>query len=106
MRLRDLPGLGPMSEKMLIEVGIESREELERVGPVRAFLMLKRRGQKPSLNLLYAMTGALSETHWQQIARSQRFALLQELDGFADLERMLKDEGVTLDLYPHPALDK
>ena len=37
-RLRDLQGLGPKSEALLIEVGITTVEELRALGAVRAFI--------------------------------------------------------------------
>ncbi|MEM7612126.1 MAG: TfoX/Sxy family protein [Pseudomonadota bacterium] len=97
-RLRDLPGLGPQSEKMLAKVGIVDESDLARVGPVRGFLMLRKLGLNPSLNLLYAMTGALSGQSWQETARSQRTQLLLELEGFNDLKRMFEEEAIELEI--------
>ena len=97
-RLRDLPGLGPKSEAMLAEIGIENDADLRRIGPVRAFLMLRKQGRNPSLNLLYAMTGALSGKNWLDVAQSQRVELLLELDGFADLKRMFEVANVELEI--------
>lgn len=42
MKLRDLKGLGPTSEKYLMEIGITTPEELTATGAVKAFLKLKR----------------------------------------------------------------
>lgn len=97
-RLRDLPGLGPQSEKMLAEIGIETRDDLERIGPVQAFLMLRKQGANPSLNLLHAMTGALSGKSWLDVAQSQRVELLLELEGFEDLKRMFEADGIELEI--------
>lgn len=97
-RLRDLPGLGPKSEAMLDEIGIKDDADLRRIGPVRAFLMLRKQGRNPSLNLLYAMTGALNGKNWLEVAQSQRVELLLELDGFADLKRMFEAANVELEI--------
>ena len=52
----------------------------------------------PSLNLLYALVGALEDKHWIDIARQERGRLLLEVDGYEDLARMLKEEGIEVDL--------
>lgn len=99
MKLRDLKGLGPKSEGCLIEIGITTPDELREIGPVRAFIKLKKEcSVKPSLNFLYAMVGALEGRHWTDIAKSERGRLLLELDGYRELEEMLKSEGVEFDL--------
>ncbi|MEL6449385.1 MAG: TfoX/Sxy family protein [Pseudomonadota bacterium] len=97
-RLCDLPGLGPRSEEMLAEIGIKNDADLRRIGPVRAFLMLRKQAMNPSLNLLYAMTGALAGKNWLEVAQSQRVELLLELDGFADLKRMFEEANVELEI--------
>lgn len=99
MKLRQLKGLGPKSEKCLIEIGINTPDDLRRVGPVRAFIRLKKEsGTKPSLNFLYAMVGALEDRHWVEIAKSERGRLLMELEGYQELEEMLRAEGVGFEI--------
>jgi len=75
-RLRDLPGLGPKAEEMLLRVGIDSPDALRRLGSVRAFVRCRQRDPGASLNLLWALEGALSGEHWQVIARRDRTSLL------------------------------
>lgn len=87
--LSRLPGIGPKSERQLNGIGIRTRDDLERVGPVKAFLRLQREGAGPSLNFLYAMVGALENRHWSEIARSERERLLAELEGVGKLEKVL-----------------
>ena len=76
----DLPGLGPRSLAMLAAAGIHSRADLERLGSVRAYLKVKTAGQNASLNLLWAMEGALTSQDWRVVAREERTRLLLELD--------------------------
>ncbi len=95
MRISDLKGLGPKSEKCLNEIGIYTSDDLEAMGPIRAFIKLKRECSiKPSLNFLYAMVGALENKHWVDIARDEKSKLLMTLDGYRELEEMLKAEGI------------
>ena len=96
--LAKLQGLGPKSEKCLNEIGIKTRTDLENVGPVRAFLKLRNEcSTKPSLNFLYAMVGAIEGKHWVKIAKSEKGRLLLELEGYQELEKLLKAEGVEIE---------
>jgi DNA transformation protein len=89
LRIRDLRNLGPRSEAMLATVGIHSVEELRRRGAARAYVELKRAGAVATLNMLWALAGALEPwpegTHWRAIARGEaRLSLLlavEDLEG-------------------------
>jgi DNA transformation protein and related proteins len=73
-------GLGPRSEEMLASAGITTAEELRALGAIQAFLAVKRAGQPASLNLLWALEGALTGQHWKDVARVDRTRLLIALD--------------------------
>lgn len=79
-RAKGLPNLGPKSRAMLANAGITSAEALRKLGAIRAFLQVKRSGASPSLNLLWALEGALSNRRWQDVARQDRLSLLLQLD--------------------------
>ena len=97
--LSNLKGLGPKSEKCLNEIGINTREDLERLGAVRSFIKLKNECSiKPSLNFLYAIVGALENEHWANIAKSEKGRLIMELEGYKELEEILKSEGVEIEI--------
>ncbi|OCC04982.1 hypothetical protein BA190_11380 [Labrys sp. WJW] len=69
-RIRDMRNLGPVTERMLVEVDICSPEDLRRPGAVAAYRRLKFRfGRGISLNALYALEGALSDRDWREIDR-------------------------------------
>lgn len=78
--LAALPNLGPRSAQMLAAAGIRSRAALARVGAIDAYLRVKRSSGQASLNLLYALAGALDGTHWQQVRRQRRLELLTALE--------------------------
>lgn len=95
--LRQLRGLGPKSEALLATIDITSPEQLKQIGAIRAFLKLKEiSGTQPNMNLLYAMVGALEDESWLTIANQQKYQLLMELDGFEELEKQLRSEGLSL----------
>ncbi len=77
--LCDLPGLGPKSAAMLSAAGIATLADLQRLGAVKAYLRVKQYSTKASLNLLWALEGALTNTPWQTVAREQKLRLLNEL---------------------------
>jgi hypothetical protein len=72
--------VGPKSAAWLRQVGVRSTEDLARTGPVEAFLKVKRAGFRPSLNLLYAMAGALAECHWADLPEARKQELLAALE--------------------------
>lgn len=79
-RPSELLNLGPKSEAMLAVVGIHTRADLAARGAVDTFIALKRAGEPASLNLLWALEGALSGRHWRDVARDDRLRLLIELE--------------------------
>jgi DNA transformation protein len=88
LRIRDLRNLGARSEQILGAIGIRTADELRRQGAVRTYAELKRSGAKPSLNMLWALAGALEPwpegTHWREIAHGEsRLSLLLAVE---DLE--------------------
>jgi len=98
-RLRDLIGLGPKSEAVLSSIGIKTPENLKEIGAVEAFIKLRQTvDPKPSLNLLYAMVGALENRSWLDIARHERESLLMALDGFTELEKELANQGIEIEI--------
>ncbi len=98
-KLRKLKGLGPKSERCLNEIGIHTKEQLQQIGAVRAFVKLKKECSiNPSLNFLYAMVGALEDEHWANIAKTEKGRLLNELEGYRELEEILKTEGTDTEL--------
>ncbi len=72
--------LGEKSAQMLQSADIHSAEELARLGAVEAYLQVKQCGIAVSLNLLYAIEGALTDTHWNQLDPGTRDALLMAVD--------------------------
>ena len=67
---------------MLTHAGIRNIEQLRELGAVRTYVLVKRSGTNASLNLLWAMEGALSGRHWQDVAKHDRLRLLLDLEDF------------------------
>jgi hypothetical protein len=84
-----LRNIGPKGMAWLRQTGVRSLDDLKAVGALAAFVRVKRAGFKPSLNLLYALEGAILDCHWQEIPEDRRNALIA-------------DAGAAVALLPQP----
>lgn len=75
-----LRNLGPASARMLESIGIVNRADLERVGPVLVYRALKDIRSDVSMNLLWAMHGALTGERWDQLPKETRERLKLEVE--------------------------
>jgi DNA transformation protein len=78
--LADLPNLGPKSQDMLAAVHIKTVAQLRKLGAVAAYARVKQQDPRASLNLLWALEGALTDLPWQVVAREHRTSLLLALE--------------------------
>ncbi|CAH9051618.1 hypothetical protein PSECIP111854_00783 [Pseudoalteromonas sp. CIP111854] len=107
--IKDLPGLGEKSEQVLLSVGIDSIQALRQLGAVHAFIKVKKSNStKPSMNLLYALVGALEGHHWLSVAKTQKAELLMLLEEYEEFEQLFKtnDEPFTLEQLINSAKHK
>ena len=64
----ELKNLGPVTARLLHEVGIETERQLRQVGAVAAYRRLKHLAPRQiTLVCLYALQGALTDTHWNEL---------------------------------------
>jgi DNA transformation protein len=75
-----LKNLGPKSRAMLAQAGITTEEQLRKLGAVSAYARTKVVCPKATLNLLWALEGALTGRHWQEVAATERASLLMALE--------------------------
>jgi len=75
-----LPNIGPVSKRMLAAAGITSVETLRRLGAVEAYRRVRSHDPRASLNLLWALEGALTGRCWEDVARNDRLSLLLQLE--------------------------
>jgi DNA transformation protein len=70
-------------EKRLNEVGIHTRADLERIGPVEAYRRIRARtmgGTTPKCYYLYSLQGALLGVHWDDLPEGMKEALSREVE--------------------------
>ena len=80
MTAEKIKNIGPKSMAWLRQTGIRTQADLEAVGSLAAYVRIKRAGFKPSLNMLYAMEGAILGCHWQDIPAERRSELIIAAD--------------------------
>lgn len=78
--LQSLRNLGIKSCQMLNRAGINNAKMLADLGAARAYLKVKQVEKSASLNLLWALEGALSDRDWKDVANNDRLRLLLEVD--------------------------
>ena len=77
--LSALRNLGGKSEQWLNEIGVFSRDDLERLGSVEVYRLLKQRGYPVSLNLVWAIEGALADMDWRELPETLKASLRMDL---------------------------
>ena len=77
--VENLRNLGPASAAWLQEIGIFDAGDLTRLGPVCAYRLIEQLHPQTSLNLLWAMAGAISDHDWRDIPADEKERLKLEL---------------------------
>ena len=73
------PGIGPVTERRLIEVGIGDLAALRRLGVLKAYQRLKfRYGKAVTLNALYGLEAVLTGCHWLKLPAARKQELQRE----------------------------
>ena len=80
--LKSLLNLGPKSTSWLADIGIHTRRDLVEMGIVPAYCLLKAQEYPVSLNLLYALYGALHDLPWNKVPPEVKQQLQAEVEGF------------------------
>jgi DNA transformation protein len=77
--LSRLPNIGPITEQWLNELGIYNKEQLQELGAVEVYRQIRLSGANASLNLLYALHGALNNTPWHLLSAATREQLKRQV---------------------------
>lgn len=80
--LADWLKMGPTSSQWLAEIGVHTRAELTEVGVVEAYCLVRARQPRASLNLLYALYGAVHNIPWNMIPPEIKTTLQEEVAAF------------------------
>jgi DNA transformation protein and related proteins len=77
--IENLRNVGAASAAWLREAGVGTIGELRRVGPVTAYLRVRRAEPQASLNLLWALVAGLDDRDWRELSDEERSRLLTEV---------------------------
>jgi len=78
-RLRDLRNLGPASERMLLAAGVDTPDELDRLGSVEAYRRAIAAGGHSSLNFLWSIEAALLDVDWRELPPDRKSMLRDQV---------------------------
>jgi DNA transformation protein and related proteins len=78
--LSDMRGLGPASLRMLVAIGVTSAKQLRARDPFDVYAAIKQNQNGASVNLLYALIGAIEDRDWRDVARTEKTRILMRLD--------------------------
>ena len=76
----NLRNLGSTSAAWLREIGVQTRADLERLGPVAAYRLVQQNQPSTSLNLLWAMAAALNDQDWRELSDDEKATLRREVE--------------------------
>ncbi len=85
-----LLNVGPKSAAWLRQVGVRTMDDLRIHGAVGAFWKVKKAGFRPSLNLLYALAGAVKGCHWTALSAEEKTRLVTEAGVLEDAAKAAK----------------
>ena len=78
--VENLRNLGSASAAWLRDIGVQTRADLERLGPVAAYRLLKQNQPSTSVNLLWAMAAALSDEDVCNLSEKEKAKLHAEIE--------------------------
>ena len=80
-----MKNLGPKSAEQIVAVGIDGPDEIRELGAAEVFHRVKSRSpEATSLNLLWALQGALMEVHWHDVPDEIKQQLLAEVESLTN----------------------
>ena len=76
--LTKLENIGPISEKLLHQAGIDTEQQLRELGSKEAFMRMHLKDETVCLDMLYGLEGASQQVRWYRISDASK----QELKAF------------------------
>lgn len=71
--------IGKVSQLWLQEIEVYTLQDLQTCGTVMAFEMVRARHPKVSLNLLWALEGAILDVDWREVPDERKAILRRQL---------------------------
>lgn len=80
--IESMRNLGPRVAQQLASVGINTIDKFRSTGSVAAYVKLLRGCTNVGMNMLWALEGALTNTHWEEVKREHGPRLLKILEQY------------------------
>lgn len=77
--LTGLRNIGPKSAAWLQAIGVSSLQDIRAMGPISIYVTLKAQGYPVSLNLVYALEGAIRDLPWTALPEKVKQSLKRSL---------------------------
>ena len=78
--VEELLNIGPKTAQRLHEIGLFTKGDLIKTGPIITYKILKHRFKGINILALYALYGAVHELHWNGIPKTEKEKLKKEAD--------------------------
>lgn len=78
--LLKLKNIGEVSAKMLNEIDVFTRDDIVKLGPATIFHILKAQGFNVNLMMVYALEGAITNRHFNDIPHADKERLRKEVE--------------------------
>lgn len=79
-KLEKIKGIGPKTAAWLAEIGIESEEDIHRLGSVEIYMRLKaHRPKEVSLNALWGLEAIIMGIRWDQLPEDVKGELKRQI---------------------------
>ena len=80
--LTNLKNIGPTIQKRLQDIGVHTKNDLKRIGPVAAYQKIQSKNPEKTIPVcyyLYSLQGALDGKHWDDISQKKKQELLEQV---------------------------
>ena len=80
--LSSMKNIGPTIQKRLQEIGINSKKDLKKIGPVLAYQKIQSQNPEKTIPVcyyLYSLQGALENKYWDDISQNKKQKLLDQV---------------------------
>ena len=74
-----LRNLGPLSIKWLNSIDVYTKEDIEELGPIVIYNILKAHGYNVNILMVYALQGAIMDCHWNEIPEKTKEEFKKEI---------------------------
>jgi len=64
--------IGPVSGQWLKDIGIETVEDIQKQGIANIYVQLKLEGKNVNRAMMWALWGAVNDTHWTQTPEAEK----------------------------------